>query len=259
MPHPTTRNATAGVVAALVVAASDAGSGARASQASTGPTPRIATASLNPSQTQLVVTGTGFASGAKVQVGLADISRQCQPPGQGGTRIVCAFLPGQVQGTIRLAVVNPNHRADSFAIVTPVPGAKGDPGPAGPAGPAGERGPAGAAGEPGPAGPQGPQGPAGPRGLPGPAGATLNATIERRIETGVVSSAFVSRLVVADCRRGVVIAGGCDALFGFATDTGTLPPEIAKNTARGNGWECLFRGGTGINMPVATTVLCLVQ
>lgn len=106
---------------------------------------------------------------------------------------------------------------------------------------------------------QGPAGPAGPAGAPGPAGVSLNATIERRIETGIVSSAFVNRLVVAECRRGVVISGGCDALFGFAAESSFFPPEIAKNTARGNGWACLFRGGTSINMPVATTVLCLVQ
>lgn len=265
MHRTSTRPAPAGVVAALLLAATTTDASAQASASTVGPTPRIATAELNAGQTQLVVTGTGFASGIKVLVGLRDVTAQCQPPVQGGTRITCAFVPTQVRGTIRLAVVNPNRHFDSFAIATQTAGPKGDPGPAGPAGPAGPQGAVGPAGEPGPAGPQGlpgavgRQGPAGPQGPQGPAGPALAASIERHIQTSIVPSAFETRLVVALCPRGVVVSGGCDAQFGFADATGFFPPEIAKNTARGSGWECLFRGGSGINMPVATTVLCLVQ
>lgn len=130
-------------------------------------------------------------------------------------------------------------------------GIAGAQGPAGPAGPQGPQGPQGAQGPQGPAGPQGPQGPAGPGGIRG-------GSFTSVLNTGVVPNGFEVQIVNATCPAGYsVVGGGCDAIFGSASVGGYVPPSIVKNTQLdGQTWQCLFQGGGGINMPVATTATC---
>ncbi|MBL8216085.1 MAG: DNRLRE domain-containing protein [Bryobacterales bacterium] len=109
----------------------------------------------------------------------------------------------------------------------------------------------------GPAGPQGPVGPRGFNGAPGAPGAPGLSGVQLVLVRGQVSSGFSNLSLSAACPSGKrVISGGCDALFGFVNVQGYTPPAIVKAVPEGNGYTCLFSGGTGINMQVATTVVC---
>jgi len=130
----------------------------------------------------------------------------------------------------------------------------------GPRGQQGLQGPPGATGPQGPQGPRGLIGPAGPtgpqglQGIPGPAGGLSNVRLVLR--TATVPSAVQAVRVIAECPTGQrVLGGGCDALFG-QDDIPYFPPVIVKNLPGAAHWDCLFAGGTGSNMPVATTAIC---
>lgn len=120
---------------------------------------------------------------------------------------------------------------------------------------------AGSAGPAGPPGPQGPQGPAGLRGftgLTGAQGAPGISGLQLVLVRGTVSSGFSNLSLPATCPGGKrVISGGCDAVFGSVNLTNYTPPAIVKATpADAATYVCLFNGGTGLNMPVATTAVC---
>lgn len=113
----------------------------------------------------------------------------------------------------------------------------------------------------GPAGPQGPQGPTGFTGAPGltgPQGSPGVSGLQYVTVTGSVSSGFTNLSLPASCPAGKrVIGGGCDAAFGSVNVPGYTPPGIVKNTILNNSaYVCLFNGGTGLNMSVATTAVC---
>ena len=117
----------------------------------------------------------------------------------------------------------------------------------------------------GPAGPQGPMGLPGPTGTQGPAGSPGISGYQIIGATSILPSGFSAKFVNANCPAGLqVIAGGCDAAFGYGytsnSDTPAYtPPSIIKNTPIGNSsWNCTFGGGTGINMPIAATAICAV-
>jgi hypothetical protein len=121
------------------------------------------------------------------------------------------------------------------------------PGPQGPQGPAGPQGPSGPQGLPGPAGP------AGPQGSPGLSG------VNQTVVPAVVSNGFSAIRTDAVCPAAnqVVIGGGCDAEFGTAIVAPYIPPSILKATPSGpNSYTCVFQGGSGLNMSVATTIIC---
>ena len=139
-----------------------------------------------------------------------------------------------------------DHRTAQFHVTI---------GAVGPQGPAGLNGPQGPQGTAGPAGPMGLPGLPGPQGPPG-LSATSNAFLV--LNPATLDNGFDQISVTASCPVGkVVLGGGCDALFGQASEAGTFPPTIAKATPSSNNtFVCLFQGGTGINMPVAAVAVC---
>jgi hypothetical protein len=126
-------------------------------------------------------------------------------------------------------------------------------GPQGPVGPQGPQGPQGPPGQQGPQGPRGGAGPQGPPGAPGISGLQIVVT------TGTVGSAFTQLRLVATCPPGKrLTGGGCDAVFGSTNLPATLVPQIHKAVPSQTAYECLFSGGTGLNMPVAASAVCAV-
>jgi hypothetical protein len=82
--------------------------------------------------------------------------------------------------------------------------------------------------------------------------------VNQVLNTSILSSGFSQISLTATCLGNqVVIGGGCDALFGSAAIGFTVPPTIYKSTPSGpNTYNCLFNGGTGLNMPVAAVAIC---
>lgn len=138
-------------------------------------------------------------------------------------------------------------------------GVKGDKGDKGDTGPQGIPGTPGAKGDTGARGATGPQGVPGLQGVQGPAGPQGGTgSFTTVLSVGSKSSGFSDRSQPANCPAGFsVIGGGCDAVFGSEFTPAFIPPGIFKNTKLNAGtWVCLFSGGSGINMPVATTAIC---
>lgn len=120
------------------------------------------------------------------------------------------------------------------------------------AAPAGVQGAQGPPGIPGSQGPQGIPGAQGSQGVPGLAG------VHEVLSTLTQANAFTATEVVAACGSQTLIAGGCDAEFGYDTNNQPpyIPPGISKSTPSGNQYVCMFQGGSGINMPVAAVAVC---
>ena len=130
---------------------------------------------------------------------------------------------------------------------------------AAPAQPRGSRGLRGLRGIPGSPGPQGSrQGPQGIPGSQGPQGVPGLAGVHQVLSTLTQANAFSVTEVVAACGSRTLIAGGCDAEFGYDANNQPpyVPPGISKSTPSGNQYVCMFQGGSGINMPVAAVAVC---
>ena len=205
-------------------------------------------AQLNTTQTQLIIHGQDFAPGGRVIVGWQEITAQCRVTDAAHSTIACAFSPTGFRGTLRLTIYDATGKSDVFGLTMPTPG------PAGPTGPPGA---------PGRQGEQGPQGWQGPQGNPGPAGPVGPAFshVQLILATGIIPSGLSFSTLVAACPgRQILVSGGCDTLFGAIDPNAVsyIQPAITKSTQiSANAYECQFRGGSGFDMPVAATGLCV--
>jgi hypothetical protein len=123
-------------------------------------TPKIFSAAVNSSQSQITVAGQDFSpAGLAPTVVFADSTLTVNA--FTNTSVTAALPSGYSPGTYSLTLTNSNSQSASFDVTL------GAVGPTGPTGPAGPQGPAGPTGPRGPKGATGPQGPAGPAGAPG--------------------------------------------------------------------------------------------
>lgn len=186
---------TVGVLSAAETTTWDAGANAKVDLNGTSVAPAPPAITLSPTEGAgiVMVTGTNFATGAKVTLKWDTTTLATVP----------AILTVAVDKTFSGMVTPPSGAAAgdftitasdtggslaeaAFTLTAGGLGAAGAPGPMGPRGPEGPDGPAGSAGSAGaqglagPAGNQGPAGPAGaagPAGGAGPAGADANSTL----------------------------------------------------------------------------------
>lgn len=138
------------------------------STAMAGPTPEIVSTTINPTLTELTITGSGFSPTSlapTVALGATSLSIISFSD----TRIVASLPTNEPAGSYELSVTNSagSAKTDTFGVTLGAVGATGPTGPQGPSGFNGAQGPQGARGPQGSDGAVGAQGPTGPTGATG--------------------------------------------------------------------------------------------